>query len=82
MNSMEQKSVNSHEYSLHLEGLELTDTVIDAFYDSGGSDAVLGKFAGKVIATYTREAESQAKAVLSSITEVEAIGFKVTKIVT
>ena len=64
-----------YEFTLILSGVrELTPEVLDAFYEAGCDDALIGMRDGVAYAEFCREAESFQKAVLSAIQNVETAG--------
>jgi hypothetical protein len=61
------------EFTLILSGVrELTPEVLDAFYEAGCDDALIGMRDGVAYAEFCREADSFRQAVLSAIKNVEA----------
>ncbi len=64
-----------HEFALILSGVpELTREVLDAFYEAGCDDALIGMRDGVAYAEFCREADSFREAVLSAIGDVESAG--------
>jgi hypothetical protein len=64
-----------YEFTLILSGLaELTREVLDAFYEAGCDDALIGMRDGIAYAEICREAKSLREAVLSAIHDVESAG--------
>jgi hypothetical protein len=69
-----------YEFTLILSGVpELTREVLDAFYEAGCDDALIGMRDGVAYAEFCREADSFRGAVLSAIRDVESadVGAKV-----
>jgi hypothetical protein len=65
-----------YEFTLILSGVsELTREVLDALYESGCDDALIGMRDGTAYAEFCREADSFQQAVLSAIRDVEAAGL-------
>jgi hypothetical protein len=65
-----------YEFTLILSGVqELTPELLDAFYEAGCDDALIGMRDGKAYAEFCREAESLPEAVASAMKDVEATGF-------
>jgi len=61
------------EFTLILSGVrELTPDVLDAFYEAGCDDALIGMCDGVAYAEFCREADSLSQAMLSAIGNVEA----------
>jgi hypothetical protein len=64
-----------YEFTLILSGVpELTREVLDAFYEAGSDDALIGMRDGVAYADFCREADSLPEALLSAIRDVEAAG--------
>jgi hypothetical protein len=64
-----------YEFALILSGVpELTRVVLDAFYEAGCDDALIGMRDGVAYAEFCREADSFREAVLSAISDVESVG--------
>ena len=64
-----------YEFTLVLSGVrELTRDVLDALYEAGCDDALVGMRDGVAYAEFCREADSFPEAVLSAIRDVEAAG--------
>jgi hypothetical protein len=70
------------EFTLILEGVEVTDDVADALYEAGCDDALFGSSDGVVFLDFNREAPSLREAVLSAIADVEkaGVGAKVIRV--
>jgi hypothetical protein len=67
-----------YEFTLILSGVpELTREVLDAFYEAGCDDALIGIRDGIAYADFCREADSLQEALLSAIRDAEAAGVKV-----
>ncbi len=67
-----------YEFSLILSGVpELTRDVLDAFFEAGCDDALIGIRDGIAFADFCREADSCQEALLSAIRDVEAAGARV-----
>ena len=65
-----------YEFTLILSGVsELTPEVLDALYEAGCDDALIGMRDGTAYAEFCREADSFQKAVLSAINNVETMGL-------
>lgn len=65
------------EFTLILSGVrELTPKVLDAFYEAGCDDALIGMREGVAYAEFCREADSFAEAVTAAVRDVETAGFK------
>ena len=60
----------------HAEGLDRE--VLDAFYEAGCGDALIGMRGGVAYAEFCREAASLRDAVLSAIRDVESAGVRAT----
>jgi hypothetical protein len=70
-----------YEFTLTLSGVpELTRDVLDAFYEAGCDDALIGIRDGVAYADFCREADSRQDAVLSAIRDVEMAGVKVLRV--
>jgi hypothetical protein len=64
-----------YEFALILSGVpELTREVLDAFYEAGCDDALIGMRDGVAYAEFCREADSFREAILSAINDVESAG--------
>ena len=64
-----------YEFTLILSGVrELTREVLDAFYEAGCDDALIGMRDGTAYADFCREADSFNEAVFSAIRDVEKAG--------
>src|SRR5262249_48126794 len=64
-----------YEFTLILSGVpELSREVLDAFYEAGCDDALIGMRDGVAYAEFCREADSFREAVLSAIGDVESAG--------
>ena len=64
-----------YEFTLILSDVqELTRKVLDAFYEAGCDDALIGMRDGVAYAEFCREADSFREAVLSAIRDVESAG--------
>lgn len=69
-------AMQEYEFTLILSGVqELTREVLDAFYEAGCDDALIGMRDGIAYAEFCREAASFRKAVLSAIRDVESAGL-------
>ena len=68
------------ELRLDLGDQKFNDQLCERFCETGGDDAVFGISNGQAYALYTREAETQAAAVLSAIEQVTNMGLTVTGI--
>ena len=67
-----------YEFTLTFSGVrELTRDVLDAFYEAGCDDALIGMRDGIAFADFCREADSRQEALRSAIRDVEAAGAKV-----
>ena len=66
---MNQKSCNSeHDFTLVLTGIrELTQEVVDAFFEAGCDDATIASRGGRIVVTFSRTASSLKDAILSAI---------------
>ena len=70
-----------YEFTLTLSGVqELTREVLDAFYETGCDDALIGFRDGVAYADFCREADSRQEALQSAIRDVEATGAKVERV--
>ncbi len=68
-----------YEFTLIFSGVtELNREVLDAFYESGCDDALIGMREGVAYAEFGREAESFREAVLSAICDVKSAGVGAT----
>lgn len=67
--SMKQKICESeHDFTLVLTGIdELTQKVLDAFFEAGCDDATFASRCGRIVATFSRSAPSLKDAILSAI---------------
>src|ERR1700722_3525504 len=71
-------ATQEHEFTLILSGVpELTREVLEAFYEAGSDDALIGIRDGIAFAEFCREADSFQEALLSAIRDVEQAGAKV-----
>ena len=65
-----------HEFTLVLTGVnELADPVVDALFEAGCDDAVLGVRYGAMFLSFTRAAPTLLDAILSAITDVRRAGI-------
>lgn len=62
------------ELILEFDGDDLTDGVVDALYEAGADDALLGRSNGVFFADFTREADTLLEAVISAIETIENAG--------
>ncbi len=70
--------MTEYEFTLILSGIEeLTREVLDAFYEAGCDDAMIGIRDGIAFADFCRESASLQEAVLSAIRDVERTGARV-----
>jgi hypothetical protein len=70
--------MQEYEFTLILSGVqELTREVLDAFYEAGCDDALIGIRDGIAFADFCREADSLQEAVLSAIRDVKKAGARV-----
>ena len=68
-----------YEFTLILSGVsELTPEVLDALYEAGCDDALIGMRDGTAYAEFCREADSLPQAVSSAVKNVETAGFTAT----
>src|ERR1700728_3856350 len=68
-----------YEFTLILSGVtELNRQVLDAFYEAGCDDALIGMRDGVAYAEFCRESDSFREAVLSAIGDVESAGVQAT----
>ena len=68
-----------YEFTLTLSGVqELNREVLDAFYEAGCDDALIGMRDGVAYADFCREADSRQEAVLSATQDVRKTGFGAT----
>jgi hypothetical protein len=67
-----------YEFTLTLSGVrELTREVLDAFYEAGCDDALIGMRDGVAFADFCREADSYQEALRTAMRDVETVGAKV-----
>lgn len=59
---------------LELEGHDLTEEMLGAFYAAGADDATIGRSTGVLFAAFSREAEDLLGAVVSAIETIESAG--------
>jgi hypothetical protein len=70
--------MKEYEFTLILSGVqELTREVLDAFYEAGCDDALIGIRDGIAFAGFCRDADSLQEAVLSAMRDVEKAGARV-----
>ena len=68
-----------YKFTLTLSGVhELTPEVLDAFYEAGCDDALIGMRNGVAYADFCRESASLSDAVLSATQDVRTAGFGAT----
>jgi hypothetical protein len=71
MSQKKRLSESEHDFTLVLTGVsELTQKVVDAFYEAGCDDATIASRSGRVVATFSRTAPSLKDAILSAIQSV------------
>jgi len=63
---------------LELEADELSEELLEAFYESGAADATIGRSSGVFFAGFVREAEDLLDAVISAIQTIEGAGVGAT----
>lgn len=70
------------DFTLETEGRDvLDDEVVDALYEAGCDDALIGRFLGIDRLGFTREASSYCEAVRSAIEDVQSVpGVRVTRV--
>jgi hypothetical protein len=74
---MGEMAKQAFEFTLILSGVrDLTPEVLDALYEAGCDDALIGMRDGTAYAEFCREAGSFPEAVLSAVKDVETAGFK------
>jgi hypothetical protein len=61
-----------------LEGNDLTDDVLESFYEAGAADATIGRSSGVFFAGFSRAAEDLLEAVISAIQTIEGAGVGAT----
>ena len=68
-----------YEFTLTLSGVrELTPDVLDAFYEAGCDDALIGMRNGVAYADFCRESDSLSEAVVLATQNVRTAGFEAT----
>ena len=68
---------HAHSFTLILSGVpDLSEKVVDALYEAGCDDALVGMRDGVVFLDFDREADSFKDAVLSAIADVEGAGIQ------
>ena len=69
-------------FTLMVEGPDLqTDELVDALYEAGCDDALVGRSDGVQFLDFDREADSVGEAVLSAVADVESVeGLSVSRI--
>ena len=81
--SMRTRSKSKYDFTLETRGRDvLDDEVIDALYEAGCDDALIGRFLGVDCLGFNREAGSYCEAVRSAIEDVQSVpGMSVTRVV-
>ena len=74
---------SKYDFTLETSGRDiLDDEVIDALYEAGCDDALIGRFLGVDCLGFTREAGSYCEAVRTAIEDVQSVpGLSVTRVV-
>ena len=80
---MRTRSKSKYDFTLETRGRDvLDDEVIDALYEAGCDDALIGRFLGVDCFGFNREADSYCEAVRSAIEDVQSVpGIRVTRVV-
>lgn len=80
---MTRTTVGKYDFTLETTGRDVVDdAVVDALYDAGCDDALIGRFLGADCLGFTREAGSYCEAVRSAIEDVQSVpGVSVTRVV-
>ena len=81
--TMRTRSKSKYDFTLETRGRDvLDDEVIDALYEAGCDDALIGRFLGVDCLGFNREAGSYCEAVRSAIEDVQSVpGMSVTRVV-
>jgi hypothetical protein len=72
--------VKTHEFTLVLTGINLTQKVEDALFEAGCDDATLTRRFGRVYAAFAREAPTRKEAIISAIRDIRKGGGDVLRL--
>jgi hypothetical protein len=77
MGALTGKGDKMHEFTLIIDGIDVTTEAANALYEAGCDDALFGRQNGRTTLDFCREAPTRTAAILSAIQDARRAGVKV-----